>query len=76
MRYRKDGKYVRGEKWWAQNRSKMVCKCVKCGTECMKNDTPGLYLRKNNNEYCRILCRICPECLPKFLDDLGVKMPE
>lgn len=75
-RYRKDNKNVRGEDWQNIHGKRFNCKCQKCGKEGQKSTMPGLYLRKNGYDSHRILCRFCADCLPLFLDDLGVTMPE
>ncbi len=75
-KYRKDGQNPRGEDWQNIHGKRFNCKCNKCGKAGQKSKMPGLYLRKNANDSHRILCRICPDCLPHLLADLGVKMPE
>lgn len=74
-RHRKDGNYTRGAEFKKQNNKQFFCNCNKCGKYGMKTEMPGLYLRKPNDSH-RILCRFCTDCLPLFLDELGVKMPE
>lgn len=71
--YPKDN-YHRGEDW--HKRHRYPSKCAKCGKGGQKSTMPALYVRKNSYDSHRILCRICPDCLPGFLDGLGVKMPE
>ena len=74
-RHTKDGHYVRGNEWKRLNNKHFACQCHKCGKVGMKSEMPGLYLRKPNDSH-RILCRFCLGCLPRCLDELGVKMPE
>lgn len=66
--------YPRGEDW--HKRHRYPGKCAKCGKEAEKNTMPALYIRKDSYDTHRILCRFCTDCLPLFLDELGVKMPE
>lgn len=70
-----NGNYHRGEAWQKIHGKRFDCNCAKCGKGGQKSEMPGLYLRKHNDSH-RILCRFCSDCLPRFLDDLGVKMPE
>lgn len=74
-KYPKDN-YHRGEDWQNIHGKRFDCKCAKCGKGGQKKTMPGLYIRKNTNDTIRVLCRICPDCLPGLLDELGVEMPE
>lgn len=73
--YRKDHKNPSGDAWQNIHGKRFNCKCHKCGKEGQKSNMTVLYLRKPNDSH-RILCRFCSDCLPGFLDGLGVKMPE
>lgn len=74
-RHRKDGKYLKGDEWKKRCNKYYTCNCKKCGKGGLKSEMPGLYIRKPNDSH-RILCRFCVDCLPGFLDGLGVEMPE
>lgn len=68
--------YKRGEEWQKLHGKRYNCKCAKCGKGGLKKSMPALYVRKEHIDSMRILCRLCPDCLPVLLADLGVEMPE
>lgn len=75
-KYRKDNKHHRGDAWQELHGRRYNGACVKCAKSGPKKEMPALYLRKEHIDSMRILCRICHDCLPGFLADLGVEMPE
>ena len=51
--------------------------CVKCGRESRIKYMASIYIRPPAyGGAAKILCHICPDCLPEFLDELEVAMPE
>lgn len=50
--------------------------CAKCGREGMKKRMTSLYVKKDTYSSVKILCHICPDCMPVLLDELEVSMPE
>lgn len=74
MKHRSDN-HVRGERWHKLHEKRFVSNCAKCGKHGLKAEMPGLYLRRPYDSH-RILCHLCSDCLPRFLDELGVEMPE
>lgn len=54
---------------------KLLTVCAKCGREGMKKKMYALYLKQGGYSTMRILCHICPNCMPALLDELEVSMP-
>lgn len=50
--------------------------CAKCGTEGLKKNMTSLYVKDGAYSQVRILCHLCPRCLPELLDELEVSMPD
>ena len=50
--------------------------CCKCGKEDEKRNMKALYVRKDNYDSMKVLCYLCPSCLPEVLDVLKVSLPE
>lgn len=55
---------------------KLVAACAKCGREGMKKRMYALYVKEGGYSNLRVLCHICPDCMPVLLDELEVSMPE
>ena len=53
-----------------------IAVCSKCGREGLKKNMTSLYVKDGAYAPIRILCHICPRCLPGLLDELEVSMPE
>lgn len=62
--------------WRSGISDKYIATCAKCGREGMKKRMNALYVKKDSYSPLRILCHICPDCMPVLLDDLEVSMPE
>lgn len=57
--------------------SRYYSNCVCCGREGRIKKMYCIYARPPENYAApKLLAHICPECMPKFLDDLEVAMPE
>ena len=50
--------------------------CAKCGREGLKQKMATVLIRKNGHSSVKTLCHLCPNCLPRLLDELAVSMPE
>ena len=50
--------------------------CAKCGKEGLKRNMTSLYVKDGASSLVRILCHICPHCMPVLLDELEVSMPD
>ena len=50
--------------------------CAKCGNEGLKKNMTSLYVKDGAYAQLRILCHLCPRCLPELLDELEVSMPD
>ena len=55
---------------------KYIATCAKCGREGLKKRMAQIYVKNGAYSNMRILCHICPDCMPVFLDELEVSMPE
>jgi hypothetical protein len=64
----------RGAKWHEAHKFPTICK--KCGKEGEKNTMHALYTRKSGYDTPRILCRLCPECMAIFMDELDIEIPD
>lgn len=53
-----------------------IAVCAKCGREGLKKNMTSFYVKDGAYAPIRILCHICPRCLPGLLDELEVSMPE
>lgn len=60
---------------WRPN-EKYIAICAKCSKEGLKKNMTSLYVKDGSYAPMRILCHICPRCLPVLLDELEVSMPE
>lgn len=50
--------------------------CVKCGREGLIKHMSSIYIKADGFSPMRILCHVCPDCLPVLLDELEVAMPD
>ncbi|MBQ8264138.1 MAG: hypothetical protein IJY96_05110 [Oscillospiraceae bacterium] len=50
--------------------------CVKCGREKLKKHMAHIYIKADGISPMRVLCHLCQDCLPGFLDELEVAMPD
>ena len=50
--------------------------CARCGERKYKKRMTALYVKEDSYSPVRILCHICPNCLPALLDYLAVGMPD
>ena len=55
---------------------KLLTVCAKCGREGMKKRMFALYIKRGGYATMRVLCHICPNCMPALLDELEVSMPD
>ena len=62
--------------WRYEIAPKYIASCAKCGRDGLKKKMYSLYVKKDSYSPVRILCHICPDCMPKLLDELEVTMPE
>ena len=50
--------------------------CAKCGQEREKRFMAQIYIKANGYSPMRVLCHVCERCLPEWLDELEVSMPD
>lgn len=50
--------------------------CAKCGKEGLKRNMTALYVKEGSCGLMRVLCHLCPRCMPALLDELEVSMPD
>lgn len=55
---------------------KLLTVCAKCGRDGMKKKMYALYLKPGGTGTARVLCHICPRCMPVLLEELEVSMPD
>jgi len=63
-----------GDSLW-QPAPKYIGTCCKCGRSGLKRNMTALYVKENSYSPMRILCHLCPRCLPEALEYLGASMP-